>query len=184
MTLVPELRTELEAAARRHVARGATRRPRWLHAGRGSALLVSAVAAACTIIVLLVGASGSTAPAYALARQADGTFTLKLYTLSRDIPQLNAKLRALGIDETVVPIVDGCPHLAPAYPVSAQETITLRPGHYDLAPGEQGFIAARELGDGRVGLAQGAMPKTDIPPCFGTTPATVIPEAGSAPRTH
>jgi hypothetical protein len=54
-------------------------------------------------------------------------------------------------------------------PSSAQETITLRPNHYDLVSGDQGFIAARLLRNGRVSYAQGAMPKNDVPPCFGTT---------------
>ncbi len=178
MTLVPELRLELQDAAVRGASHGAGKWPIWSSMRRGRTLVAGGGVALCMIVVvgaLLVSATSSTPPAYALTAHVDGSYTLKLYTLSRGIPQLNAKLRALGIDETVVPMVKGCPYLAPNYPVSGQETITLRPNHYDLAPGDQGFIAASLLGDGHVSYIQGAMPENLIPPCFGTKPVTVTP---------
>jgi hypothetical protein len=180
MTLVPELRTELQGAARRYGARGATPWWRRMSRHRPRMLIASGGVALCLVIVvalLLVSATSSTSPAYALTRQSDGSITLRLYTLTRGITQLNDKLRELGIDETVVPIVEGCPNVAPAYPLSAQETITLRPNHYDLAPGDQGFIAARQLPDGQVSYAQGAMAKDEVPSCFGTTQVRVTPTA-------
>lgn len=172
MTLVPELRIELQDAADRHVSRDASRWTAWSRVPTGRALLASSGVALCTIVVvavLLISATSSTPPAYALTGHADGSYTLKLYTLSSGIPQLNAKLRALGIDETVVPMVKGCPYTPPQYPVNGQDTITLRPNHYDLLPGMQGFIAASLLPDGRVSYAQGALPSNGIPPCFGTS---------------
>jgi hypothetical protein len=147
---------------------------------RGRALLASGGVAVCGVIaavvaVLLVSATSSPSPAYALA---DGSYTLRIYTLTGDIPQLNAKLSALGIDETVVPIVKGCPNVVPSYPVNGQLTITLRPNHYDLAPGEQGFLAARVLPEGRLQYIQGAMPANEIPSCFGTQDVEIVPDPG------
>jgi hypothetical protein len=181
MTMVPELRLELQDAAERHASHGASHWPTWSSLSSGRTLLASGGVALCMIVVvavLLVSATSSTPPAYALTAHADGSYTLRLYTLSRGIPQLNTKLRALGIDETVVPMVQGCPYQVPNYPVNGQETITLRPNHYELAPGDQGFIAASQLPDGSVIYAQGAMPENQIPPCFGTKPVVVIPNPG------
>lgn len=178
MTLIPELRIELEDAARRKAAQRGLHRPRWMNARRPRTSIASGGVALCMIfavVALLVSATSSTSPAYALTRHRDGSITLRLYTLSRGIPQLNAKLRALGIDETIVPMVKGCPDVVPNYPVNAQVTITLRPHHFDLAPGYQGFIAARLLRDGRVQYAQGAMPRNQIPSCFGTMRVEVTP---------
>jgi hypothetical protein len=180
MTLVPELRLEVQEAAERHTSRGASHRPSWRRMRRGRALLASGGVAVCSaiVVVLLVSATSSPSPAYALTAHADGTYTLRIHTLSRDIPQLNAKLGALGIDETVVPIVKGCPNVVPSYPVNGQLTITLRPNRYDLAPGEQGFLAARVLPDGRLQYIQGAMPANEIPSCFGTQDVEIVPNPG------
>jgi hypothetical protein len=165
MTLIPELRVALENAPLQHrtVPRSASwrRRPRLLLTG-GSA----AVAAALAALILIVSASSSTPPAYALTRHADGTVTLRLYDLSRDIPQLNARLASLGISETVVPMRKGCKYGAPIYPEPGQDAITLRPHHFDLAPGYQGFLAAERLANGRVAYGQGALRPSEIPPCF------------------
>jgi hypothetical protein len=150
---------------------------------RGRALLASGGVAVCGVIVavvavLLVSATSSPSPAYALTQRADGSYRLRIYTLMGDIPQLNAKLSSLGIEITVVPIVNGCPNVVPSYPVNGQRTITLRPNHYDLAPGEQGFLAARVLPDGRLQYIQGAMPANEIPSCFGTQQVQIIPDPG------
>jgi hypothetical protein len=183
MTLVPELRLEVQEAAERHTLRGASQRPTWMRMRRGRALLASGGVAVCGVIVvvaavLLVSATSAPSPAYALTPHADGSYTLRIYRLAGDIPQLNAKLSALGIDETVVPIVKGCPNVVPSYPVSGQLTITLRPNRYDLAPGEQGFLAARVLPDGRLQYIQGAMPANEIPSCFGTQDVEIVPHSG------
>jgi hypothetical protein len=183
MTLVPELRLEVQRAAERLTSRGANHRPTWRRMRRRRASLASGGIAVCGVIivavaVLLVSATSSPSPAYALTPHADGSYTLRIHTLSGDIPQLNAKLRALGIDITVVPIVQGCPNVVPSYPVNGQLTITLRPNHYDLVPGEQGFLAARVLADGRLQYMQGAMAANEIPSCFGTQQVQIIPDPG------
>jgi hypothetical protein len=86
MTLIPELRIELQDAAKRHAARGAAHWPQWMSMRRSRILIASGGGALCMIlvvVVLLVSATSSTSPAYALTRHGDGTVTLKLYTLSR-----------------------------------------------------------------------------------------------------
>lgn len=165
MTLIPELRVALENAPlrRRSVPRSAAWR--W----RPGVLLTAssaALAGAIVAMILVLSASSSTAPAYALTRHADGTVTLRLYDLSRGMSRLNAKLASLGISETVVPIRKGCKYGAPIYPEPGQDTITLRPHHYDLSPGYQGFLAAERLPNGRVAYGQGALRPSEIPPCF------------------
>jgi hypothetical protein len=165
MTLIPELRVALENVPLRlrSLPRFASRRWRLRVLLTGGS---SALAAALAALILILSASSSTPPAYALTRHADGTVTLRLYDLSRGIPQLNAKLASLGISETVVPIRKGCKYGAPIYPQAAHDTITLRPHHYDLASGYQGFLAAERLANGRVAYGQGALRPSEIPPCF------------------
>lgn len=180
MTLVPELRLEVQDAADRHASRAASRRSPWKGAPRGRALLASSAVALCCAVVafLLLSATSSTPPAYAITGNADGSYTLKIYTLSRDIPQLNAKLKALGIDDTVVPMTEGCPYHAPNSSVNGQMSITLRPNHYDLAPGDQGVLAARIRPDGLLTYVQGALPANHIPSCFSAHPVQVFPGTG------
>lgn len=184
MTLIPELRLEIHHAASRHASRGIPRGLRRSRQRPGRGLLASGgLAFGCTVIavaaVLLISATSSTSSAYALTAHADGSYTLRIYTLSHDIPQLNAKLASLGIDETVVPIVEGCQNTVPNHPINGQTMITLRPNHYDLAPGDQGFLAARVLPSGQLQYAQGAMAAGTIPACFGTQNVTVIPASGA-----
>jgi hypothetical protein len=164
MTLIPELRVALENAPlrRRSVPRSASWRRRGLVLLTGGS---AALAGAIVAIILVLSASSSTSPAYALTRHADGTVTLRLDDLSRGTPRLNAKLASLGISETVVPIRRSCKIGAPILQEPGQDTITLRPHHYDLAPGYQGYLIAERLPNGRVAYAQGALRPSQIPPC-------------------
>jgi hypothetical protein len=184
MTLIPELRADLRAAALRPDRRLAHRwtkllRPK-LFVATGGLTLAGAIVA----LVLVLSASTATSPAYALTRQPDGTITLTLYRLTNDIPALNARLAQMGIDETIVPVTSTCTYQFPIYPVGGPSfTITLRPHHYDLAPGYQGVLAAEALPSGKIALAQGALKPADIPPCFATVAHThirIIPRADQA----
>jgi hypothetical protein len=180
MTLIPELRADLQAAAlrpdRRLAHRWTTRRRPKLFMATGGLTLASAIVA----VVLVLSASSATSPAYALTRQPDGTIKLTLYRLTNDIPTLNTRLAQMGIDTTIVPVTSTCKYQAPIYPVGGPSyTITLRPHHYDLAPGYQGVMAAQVLPNGKIALAQGAMKPAEIPPCFATVAHThiqIIPE--------
>ena len=138
------------------------------------------LAGAIVALVLVLSASSATSPAYALTSQSNGAYTLTLYRLTNDIPALNAQLAQMGIDETIVPVTSTCTYQFPIYPVGGPNfTITLRPDHYDLAPGYQGVLAAEPLPDGKIALAQGALKPADIPPCFATVANThlqIIPK--------
>lgn len=169
MTLIPELRADLQAAAMRpdriaHRWTRLLRRPK-LFIATGGITLAGAIIA----VVLVLSASSATSPAYALTRQPDGAINLTLYRLANeDIPALNARLAQMGIDETIVPVTSTCKYLFPIYPVGASITVTLRPHHYDLAPGTQGVMAAQVLPNGKIAFAQGALKRADIPPCVAT----------------
>jgi hypothetical protein len=136
-----------------------TVRPRAVSAG----LLLLAAAAAAIVIVL--SPSTSPAPAYALTRVADGSYTVSLYDISRGVPALNAKFRQLGIRETVVPVRAGCkaPPFLVASPGSMSQTVTVTNRY--IPSGRRGFIAAEKRPNGRIGLAQGTTAQP-IPPCL------------------
>jgi hypothetical protein len=180
MTLIPELRADLQAAAlrpeRRVVDRWRTLRRPKLFVATGGITLAGAIIA----VVLVLSASSATSPAYALTRQPDGTITLTLYRLTNGIPALNTRLAQMGVNETIVPVTSTCKHQVPIYPIGGpSSTIKLYRGRKYLAPGYQGVMAAQALPDGKIALAQGAMKPADIPPCFATVAHThirLIPE--------
>ena len=167
-----DLLNELNGAGSNSGQRPVPRRRRLRLIAFGStATVVAAVIAA----VLLLTATSATSPAYALTRHSDGTLTLTLYRLTNDIPALNAQLAEMGIDETIVPVTAQCQNQFPIYPVGPPDTtITLYAGRKYLSPGFQGVLAAEELANGKVALAQGALRPADIPACFATVAHTHI----------
>lgn len=133
---------------------------------------IAGLAAAITAVVLVFGATNATPPAYALTPNGDGTYTVSLKNLATGIPELNAKFKELGIRETVIPIKHHCTESrlfgAFAFPgASMSQTVTV--GNRWLAPGQQGFLAAKQIPDGRVLLAIGAS-ANPLPPCFPEKP--------------
>jgi hypothetical protein len=72
------------------------RRPRVL---AGGTLGLAGVGAA---LVLVLGGTAATTPAFAITRSNDGSVLVHLnYTSNQDLPQLNAKLASMGIHEQV-----------------------------------------------------------------------------------
>lgn len=72
------------------------RRPRVL---AGSTLGVAALGAA---LLLTLGGTAATAPAYAVTRSADGSVLVQLnYNTNQNLPQVNDKLAAMGLHEAV-----------------------------------------------------------------------------------
>ncbi len=176
MSLIPEVRTAIVQAAERQARQ--PRRPRTLIRPRAFVAGGGVALAAAVAGVLILSATSGTSPAYALTIQPDGTFTLSIYSLTSDIPQLNAKLAQVGIDETVVPVTSSCTNQFPIYDAGSVTTMTLYAGRKYLAPGTQGVIAAEALPNGHVALVQGALSPADIPSCFATlehTQITIIP---------
>jgi hypothetical protein len=138
-------------------------------------------AAAIAAVVLVLGGTTATPAAYALTPNGDGTYTVSLNNLATGIPALNAKFKDLGIRETVIPIEANCAEselFGPfAYPgASMSEKVTV--GNKWLAPGQRGFLAAKQMPDGKVLLAIGSS-ANPLPPCFPEKPnnATIIPHS-------
>lgn len=153
-------------------ARVVLRRPMVLTAGALG--LAGAVAAA---VVLIVSATATTTPAYALTQNPDGSVTVTINDLQNAIPQLNARFKAMGIDETVIPIQQGCTsgvetQVAPSS--LANDTFTFAPGRRYLAPGFDGVIGAGYTPSGQLLYLQGAW-QPPLPTCFSTTPLDLQP---------
>lgn len=142
---------------------------------------VAGLAAAIAVVVLVLGGTTATPAAYALTANGDGTYTVSLTNLATGIPALNAKFKQLGIRETVIPIESNCTESelsGPfAYPgASMSETVTV--GNKWLAPGQRGFLAAKQTPEGTVLLAIGSS-ANPLPPCFPEKPnnGTIIPHS-------
>jgi hypothetical protein len=176
--LVDEHRADAAAPggsdARRSLTRARlrARRRRPVAVTAGALGLGGAVAAA---VVLIVSASATTTPAYALTQNPDGSVSVTINDLQTAIPQLNARFKAMGIDETVIPIEQGCRSggSVPAAPSSlANDTFTFYPGRKYLAPGYQGILAAGYTASGQLLYLQGAV-KPPLPPCVAPNPLYV-----------
>lgn len=174
------------AAHRRGPVRAHTRR-RWARSLLAVPAAVVAAAAAAAI-VLITSAGPATTPAYALTRHANGSITITLSELTTGIPALNAKLKALGIDETVIPIKAGCdspdgsghvvmrPDPAYEYDGSISTTYTPRAAQrHPAAPGFHYVLAAKRLPNGKILGFIGAL-KTPVPTClpYNSKPSTSL----------
>ena len=71
------------------------RRPRIL---AGSTLGLAGIGAA---LMLALGGTAATTPAFAITMTSDGALVHLNYTSNQDLPQLNAKLASMGIHESV-----------------------------------------------------------------------------------
>ncbi len=149
------------------------RRPRLL-VGAFSTLVVAAVLAA---LLLVLGVTAGSQPAYALTRNADGSITVSLSDIATGIPALNAKFAALGIRETVIPVQAACTDSSSG-PLSSgvtSMTQTVTVSNQWIPAGEVGFLAAKQLSDGQILLASGTA-APPAPKCFREVGAM-----GSAP---
>jgi hypothetical protein len=197
MTLIPELRAELH-----QVASEAPYRRKWVQAGwarisadRGSRrrrtgiLSGASVAVAVAVVVVLLTAGTAAAPAFAVTRNANGSYTIVLRQLSTGIPALNAKFRQLGIPETVIPITRGCHspdgsglivmHPNPLYEFNGAVTQTYSAAYQRRHPAQPGWhyvLAAKQLPNGKL-LALIGQLKDPVPTClpYSNTPSNVQP---------
>lgn len=171
---------EFKLAAGRELSAPPARRSSWRGLGLAAAS-TTALAAIAAAVVLVVGATGGATPAYALTSNADGSITISLSNLTTGIPALNARLKQIGINYTVVPVTQTCPFTTPALsgpaPGSLSETITI--GSKNLEPaGVDGYLAAERLPYGSIALAIGSM-KAPLPPCF--SPTLIKVQASNSP---
>ena len=164
-------------------------RHRWVRVAmrRSMALTAGAVglaAAVAAAVVLIVSASATTTPAYALTQNPDGSVSVTIHDLQTAIPQLNARFRAMGIDETVLPITPGCTSgvQTQVAPTSlANDTFTFTPGRRYLDPGFDGVLAAGYSSSGQLLYFQGAF-QPPLPTCVSATPLVLqpVPNGGVA----
>lgn len=157
---------------------GARRRPLAMTAGA-----LGLIAAVAVAIVLVISATASTQPAYALTHNPNGSITVTINDLQTAIPQLNARFAAMGVDETVVPITPSCTTQmsVPPFPQSAVNdklTFTVNEGRKYLAPGYDGLLAAGYTSSGQLLVFIGAM-KPPLPTCLPPNPPDIQPASGS-----
>lgn len=165
---------EHHGADRTHVRRPAAARPRT----RPLAIATAATGAAVIAAALIVSATSSTPPAYALTSHADGSITITLSDLTTGIPALNARLRQMGINETVIPVTPNCPFTTPVLSGPGpggdlSDTIAIGPNISEPA-GVDAYLAAEQLPDGSIGLGIGGM-KAPLPSCISPTLMKVQP---------
>jgi hypothetical protein len=120
-----------------------------------------------------------------VTRHADGSITITLRELTTGIPALNARLRKLGIDETVIPITSDCHsadgsgplvmHPNPLFETRGSVSTTYTPRAARRHPAPPGFhyvLAAKRLPNGKLLAFIGAL-KAPIPTClrYSSTPS-------------
>jgi outer membrane murein-binding lipoprotein Lpp len=149
------------------------RAPRRLLVGGGA----TATAAIAATAVIVFSATGGTPPAYAMTQNADGSYTFTINDLATAAPELNAKFKQLGIEETVVTASASCAASdnitdeLQIYPgEKLTDTLTVEPGGKYLEPGFTGVIGAEQLSDGEVAMTMEAVPPADVPSCFPLQP--------------
>lgn len=132
----------------------------------------ASVGVAAAIAAVLLFATAGAPPAYALTANGNGTYTLTISKIATAIPALNAKLKQLGINVTVIPVTttctapnDGVP-LVGGWPASTvNETITLDQAHSPA--GSQGVIAVYQSPAGGVDLNIGSVSGSGgLPACL------------------
>jgi hypothetical protein len=137
----------------------------------GTALAATSLTAAA---VLGFNASTSTAPAYAVTTNADGTVTVTLHDIS-SLTAINTELVHDGIRARAVPLTASCarrgfPITMPAGTNPNTYTITIVQA--DIPAGYTAIVAASENSSGQVKLGTSPSPG---PSCVNSTPIAVYP---------
>ncbi len=129
----------------------------------------------------MVSATSAAPPAYALTRNANGTYTLTINDALTAIPRVNARLEALGIDSRLIPVTPDCtaPNTAglPLFDYGdgdMSQTMTIDSAN--IPSGSVGYIAVDEVSAGDVEMAVGTTDRP-LPACLNShvAPATAYP---------
>lgn len=150
-----------------------------------------AVAGVGTVAALLLSAASSP-PAFAVSRNADGTYTVRLQQIAA-IHGANAKLAALGIRARIVEVSPGCAYRV--LPPAAVRAMQLAKGiaASDALKGSTTRVDPREIPAGKlqvlpavrvaghVNIAPARLAAASAPTCVSTLPQTVV--ARCAPGT-
>lgn len=137
---------------------------------------LAAVAAAATLIV---SATASTPPAYALTPHADGSYTLTINDLATAVPRIDAEFAKLGINAKAVPVTASCtaqnttgiPLLGPEA-MSMSQSVTIN--NANIPAGNTELIAAEQTSSGvRLSIGNTATP---LPACLNSNqaPPTIV----------
>jgi hypothetical protein len=143
--------------------------------------VIAAAAVVTATIVLLLGATTATRPAYALIQHRDGSVTVTVHNLQTAVRPLNARLAALGIAERIIPINDSCPKSNGGFVYVVKQsqfpqlrwTFTLREIRRYQARGYWGYVGIGRSGSGQLLLAQGGM-RPPLPPCLNSTLGQIL----------
>ena len=139
----------------------------------GGSLTTLAATSAAAVVAITTATSAP--PAYALTPTGNGTYTLRINDIATAIPALNAKLKQLDINVTVIPVTttctapnDGVP-LVGGWPASTlNETIML--DQANIPAGSQGVLAVYQSPSGGVDLDLGSVTGSDpLPPCLNAS---------------
>ena len=143
----------------------------------------------CSSDLVVLGSTTAAPPAYAVTRHANGSITITLNELTHGIPELNARLRQLGIATTVIRITSDChsrdgsgnlvmhPDPLVEYNSSISMTYTRRAARrHPATPGFHYVLAAKRLPDGKLLGFIGAL-KAPIPSClpYSSSPSATLP---------
>ena len=155
--------------------------------------VVSLAAVACVVVIF---ATAGAPRAYALAQNANGTYTITINDIATGVPALNVKLKQLGIDATAVPVTaactapgpnDGVPKGggSPSLTMKMRETLSpalARDGsggvttldQADIPSGSEGVIAAYQSPSGQINLAFSTTTGC-VPSCLNTSDVVLQP---------
>jgi hypothetical protein len=199
--LVREHGEQLEKISVEATGRPRLSRPRLL-AGAGLG-----VAGSAAVLALALGVATSTAPAFAVIPNRDGTITVRI-TRQVGIAGANARLAALGIPARAVTVASGCANVAmlhlPPLRIAAAPNGTPRAMRLAQAYVPQARIDPRKIPAGRTevipalrvrgqivltaprairGAVPGCLPPLPPPPCEVIAPlALTRSNGGGAPR--
>lgn len=151
--------------------------------------LASGIASfAAVAAVVVIFATAGAAPAYALTRNANGTYTITINDITTGVPALNAKLKQLGIDTTAVPVTttctapsDGVPLIGGSSSLTERMKASLSPANStngsegvvtldqaNIPAGSHGVIAAYQAPSGQIDLTV-ATTTGSIPSCLNAS---------------
>lgn len=143
---------------------------------------LAAVAAAATLIV---SATTSTPPAYALTPHANGSYTLTINNIATAVPRVNAEFAKLGINANAVPVTASCTaQNTTGIPLanlgmSMSQSVTI--DNANIPAGTTALVAAEQTPSGSVRLSMGTT-AAPLPACLNTNqaqPRVIIPNSKS-----
>lgn len=131
---------------------------------------LAGLAATVLAVLVVLEATTSTPPAFALTQNPNGSVTVTLNNVAHGVPALNAEFIRLGVSFRAIPVIAGCTAkdqlpLIPAETGTLSTRLTIPEGTKNIPAGYFGFVAAKQITPGRVVLSTGTMPEP-LPHCI------------------